>query len=431
MQVSVESPSHIERRLTVVVPFEQVEEAFDKRIVKIAKTAKFKGFRPGKVPLEQVKQMYGQTARQEALSEIIQSTLYSALDQEKLNPVGAPMVEPRTVVPGQPLEYIATIEVLPAISNVNFELTQVEKEITTVEDKDVDNVIEKLREQNAKWNVVNREANNKDQIIIDFVGTIDGQPFAGGEAKNYAITLGSKMMLPGFEEGLLGAKADENRTISLTFPENYFAKDVAGKVAEFAIQVKKVFEAELPPLDENFVKRLGVKSGQYDDLKREINKNLQREANRLMKAKLKKKIFDHLVEKNPIEVPKALIERETNRLHDQLHPHHGKEHAHSDEEMATFQTMAKQNVILGLLMAELMKQHAISPDANRMQEVIQEMASAYENPEEVVSMIQKDKKNRAEIEMQVLEEQVMAKMLESVLVTEKIIPYQDFVKGHI
>ena len=427
MQVSVESPSNIERKLTVVVPFERIDEAFEKRLVKIAKTAKVKGFRPGKVPLDHVKQMYGQTARQEALSEVIQSSLYSALHQEKLQPVGVPMVEPKAVMPGQPLEYVATIEIMPVIKTVNFQVAKLEKEMTTIQETDINNVIDKLRQQHAKWNVVERGAKENDQVLLDFTGTMDGKPFAGGEAKNYPIILGSKMMISGFEEGLLGAKNNEERVIDITFPENYFAKEVAGKAAQFKIQVKKVYEPQLPELDETFVKKLGVKNGHLDELKTEIKKNLLREIDRQIKSKLKAKIFNQLLEQNPLEVPKSLIEKEAKRIHHQLHPHHGNEdHAHSADEMATFDNAAKQNVILGLLVAELIREYNLLPDAVRVDAFIQELASSYEKPDEIINWYQKNKKNRAEIEMQILEEQVMEKLLERIEVTDKMISYTEF-----
>lgn len=429
MQVSVESPNNIERRLTIVVPFQKVDEAFDKRILKIAKTAKIKGFRQGKVPLEHVKQAYGQTARQEALSEVIQSSLYTALNQEKLSPVGVPMVEPKAIMPGQPLEFIATIEILPTIQEVNFKLDKLEKETTTITDQEVETVIQKLREQHAKWNPVQRAAKELDQVLIDFKGSIDGKPFAGGEAKNYPIVLGSKTMIPGFEEGLLGAKPGEERIVDVNFPENYFAKEVAGKKAQFKMNLIKIFEAELPSLDEAFFKRLGVKSGNLNDLKLEISKNLNREIERLTRAKLKNQVFNKLIEQNPIQVPKALIENETKRIHDQLHPHHpGDDHHHSDQEMAGFRSAATQNVALGLLIAELIKKYNLAADVDRVNTYIHDIAATYEKPEEIVEWYQQNKKNRAEIEMQVLEEQVLEKLLEKVQVTVKEIKYQDFMK---
>lgn len=429
MQVSVESPSNIERRVTVVVPVEKLDEAFGKRIANLSRTATVKGFRAGKVPVDIIKQRFGDTARQEALSEVIQSSLYAAINQEKLNPVGVPMVEPKTIVPGQPLEFVATFEILPSVGSVEFNLNSIEKEISTITDEDIERVVKHLRDQHVTWKKVDREANEKDQVIIDFAGSIDGKPFSGGEAHAYPIVIGSKMMIPGFEDGLIGMKEGHAKSIPVTFPENYFAKEFSGKQAEFSVKMIKVSEPSYPEIDSAFAKKLGVKSGEISDLKSDIRKNLERELARLIQQKLKAKVFACLLEKNPIDVPKALVEREANRLHNELHPHHGQhDHNHSEAEMQGFKDSAKQNVILGLLVGELVKKYNIIPNKERIESFITNLAASYENPEEVMKWYKTNKRQMAEVEMRVLEEQVLEKLLESVQVTEKMLSYNDFVK---
>lgn len=428
MQVSVEAPSNIERRVTVVVPVEKFNEAYDNRIAKLSKTAKVPGFRPGKVPVHVIKQRFGDSAHQEALSDVIQSSLYAAINQEKLNPVGTPMVEPKSIVPGQPVEFVATFEVLPPVGQVRFEANNIEKFVSVITDADVTKVIEHLRQQHVTWRKVDRAAQDKDQLTLDFTGSIDGKLFDGGQAHDYPIVLGSKSMIPGFEEGLVGIKPGEERTISVTFPENYFAKEFAGKAAEFATKAIKVSEPSYPELDENFIKKMGVKSGVLDDLHVEIRKNLERELNRMVKAKLKMQVFNTLLDQNAVEVPNSLIEREASRIHDQVHPHHGHDHSHTEAEMEGFKVAAKRNVILGLLVGELVKQHNMTPDIERVQALITMHASAYEKPEEVISWYSSDKRRLAEIEMQVLEEQVMEKLLEGVQLTEKMLSYDEFAK---
>lgn len=429
MQVSVESPSNIERKVTVIVPVEKMDEAYGKRIASLTKTAKVKGFRTGKVPVDIIKKQFGETARQEALSEVIQSSLYAAIHQEKLNPVGVPMVEPKTITPGQPLEFVATFEVLPSVGKVNFELKSLEKQIATITEEDINKVITHLREQHITWKKLDRAAAEKDQVVIDFTGTIDGKPFSGGQAHEYPIVIGSKMMIPGFEEGLIGMKAGEERVVPVTFPENYFAKEFAGKAAEFKTKMIKVSEPVYPELNEAFAKKLGVKSGRVEDLQVEIRKNLERELDRLIQSKLKTQVFGKLLEQNTIEVPKSLIEREANRLHNELHPHHGQqEHNHSEAEMQGFKDAAKQNVMLGLLVGELVKQYNVIPSQERIQHFIDTMASSYENPEEVKKWYQSNKRQMAEVEMRVLEEQVLEKLLEGIAITEKMLSYSEFVK---
>lgn len=429
MQVSVEAPSKLERRLTVTVPVEKFNEAYDKRIAGLAKNAKIAGFRPGKAPLNVVKQRYGDSARQEALSDVIQSSLYDAINQEKLNPVGVPTVEPKMIMPDQPLEFIATFEVLPEVEGFRFEMNALEKQVATITDEDTQKVIDHLRAQHTTWAKVDRAAQDKDQVVIDFRGSINGVVFAGGEAHDYPIVLGSKSMIPGFEEGILGMKPGDEKTIQVTFPEGYFSAEMAGKAAEFAIKVISVSQPELPEMNEAFVKKLGIKSGDIADLQAEICKNLERELERVISTKLKGQIFDKMLEQNALEIPKALIEREASRIHDEVHPHHGHQHDHSAEEMAAFNDAAKRNVALGLLVAEVVKQHNISADKNRVQAFLTKLSSAYENPAEVMDWYAKNKRAYSEIEMQVLEEQVIEALLKDVKVTEKMLSYNELISN--
>jgi trigger factor len=432
MQVSVEATSKLERRLTVVVPVEQLDQAYDKRIVKFSKTAKVDGFRPGKIPLDYIKQRYGQAARQEALSEVIQTSLYEAINQEKLQPVGVPTVEPKSVLPGQPLEFVATFEVVPTLEAVKFDMKAIEKQVATITDADIEKVLTHLLEQHVVWQQVSRPAQLKDQAVIDFTGSIDGKPFDGGEAHEYPVILGSNTMIPGFEEGLVGLKTGDEKTIKVTFPANYFAEQFAGKGAEFVVKAIRISEPKLPELDEGFIKKLGIKSGQLDELRAEVRKNLDREVERVIKAKLKAQIFDHLLAQNEIEIPKALIEREAKRIHDEMHPHHAGEadHGHSEAEMAAFNEPAKRNVMLGLLVSEIIKQHSVTPDQQRIQAYITQLSSAYENPAEVAKWYLSNKRARAEIEMQVLEEQVTEKLLENIKITEKTLSYNELITGN-
>ncbi|MES2218614.1 MAG: trigger factor [Pseudomonadota bacterium] len=431
MQVSVESPSKLQRRITVTVPLEQLDAAYDKRIQQILKTAKIKGYRPGSSKaLDRVKELYGNAARQEALSEVIQSSLYDAITQEKLNPVGTPQVEPKSIAPGKPLEYIATFEVLPEIEGVKFAAKTIEKQVSKITKADIDRVLDRLREQHVTWNEVDRGAADKDQVVIDFRGALDGKTFKGGEAHDYPVVIGSKTMIPGFEEGLIGIKKEEEKIINVTFPENYFATELAGKKVEFTINAHKVSAPSLPEMNEELIKKFGIASGNVEELRTEINKNLENELERVTSNKLKSQIFDLLLEQNPMEVPAALIEREAKRIHDEMHPHHaGKEHDHSPQEMTTFNEAAKRNVILGLLIGEVIKQHKLKPDSERVQQHITKMSAAYEKPEEVIKWYQGDKRRLGEIEMMILEEQVLEKLLESVTVNDKMLDYSDLIKG--
>lgn len=430
MQVSVESPSKIQRRVTVVVPVEKFDEAYDQHMRKLSKTAKINGFRPGKIPLEIIKQRFGDAVMQEALSKLIETSLYSAIQQEKLNPVDVPRVEPKMMVPGQPIEFVATFDVLPLIDAIHFSVNELEKQVGEVTEADIDRVIGHLQNQYIVWNKVDRTAQEKDQVVIDFKGTIAGVPFQGGEAHDYTIVLGSKMMIPGFEDGLVGMKAGESKILKITFPEDYFAKDVAGKETEFNVKMIKVNEGTQPAVDEAFIKKLGVKSASVDDFRAEIRQNLNRELDRVVKLKLKTQVFDKLLEQNQVEIPRALVEREANRIHNELHPHHkGHDHGHSAAEMQPFFQAAERNVALGILVGEFVKQHDIKPDKERVKLFITNLSSAYENPAEVSKWYMENEKALSQVEMEVLEEQVMEKLLEGVKITEKMLTYNELVSN--
>jgi trigger factor len=428
MQVSVEAPTKLKRRLTITVPAEQLSKAYDERLIQLSKTAKVKGFRPGStIPVSQIKLMYGESVRREVLSDVIQSSLTDALKQENLRPAGLPTIEPKNIANDQPLEYIASFDIFPEISSVKFDAKQIEKQTAEITEEDISKVIERLRDQHVTWKQVERAAQLKDQVIMDFSGSIDGKVFAGGEAHDYPVMLGSNTMIPGFEDGLLGAKAGDVKTICVTFPENYFAKEVAAKKAEFTVTIHKVSEPEFPEIDEDLVKKFGIPTGSLEELRAEISKNLQRELERLISSKLKAKVFDLLLEQNPLDVPDVLIENEAKRIHDEMHPHHGgKEHHHSDAEMAEFNEPAKRNVLLGLLVSEFVKQKEIKPDASRVMAHITKLSTAYENPAEVIKWYTSDKNRMAEIELMILEEQVIEKLLENTTVTEKKQSYSDF-----
>jgi len=424
----VEAPNKLERRVTVIVPIEKLEEAYSLRISNLAKTAKVNGFRKGKIPLDYIKQRYGDSARQEALSEVIQKSLYAAINQEKLNPVGVPTVEPKTVLPGQPLEFVATFEIMPEVNTVHFDLTTLERQVATIQDVDIDYVLQHLRQQHTQWIKVDRAAQAKDQVLIDFQGSIADKPIEGGEARDYAVVIGSHSMIPGFEEGLIQMQSGEEKTIQVTFPENYFSKEYAGKDAQFLIKMHRVLEPKIPEMDQAFITKMGVKTGNLEDLRVEVRKNIEREAKRVMKEKVKKQVFDHLIEKNPLDIPKALIEREAQRIHNELHPHHaGKEHGHSEKEMAAFNESAKRNVVLGLLVARLLKDHQITLDKSRITAHIERLASVYENPSEVVKWYGTDKRAKADVEMFILEEQLVEKIVDTLQVTEKIVSYNELI----
>ncbi|MDB6048875.1 MAG: tig [Pseudomonas sp.] len=428
MQVSVENTTALERRMTIGVPAERIETEVNKRLQQAARSAKIPGFRPGKVPMSVIRQRYEDGARQEALSELIQATFYEAVVEQKLNPAGAPSVEPKTFEKGKDLEYVATFEVFPEFTVAGFDSIAVERLSADVADADLDKMLEILRKQNVRYEVVERVAQNDDQLSIDFVGKVDGEVFAGGSATGTQLVLGSGRMIPGFEEALVGAKAGEERVLNLTFPENYQNLDLANKAVEFTVTVNTVSEPKLPELNEEFFTQFGIKETGVEGFRTEVRKNMERELRQAIKSKVKNQVMDGLLTSNPIDVPKALLDNEVNRLRVQAVQQFGGNIKPDQLPAELFTEQAKRRVELGLIVSEVVKQFDLKPDDARVRSMIQEMASAYQEPEQVVSWYYKNEEQLNEVRSVVLEEQVVDTVLQKASVTDKSVSYEEAVK---
>ncbi|PSS52757.1 trigger factor [Pseudomonas sp. BBP2017] len=428
MQVSVENTSALERRMTIAVPAERVENEVNKRLQQTARRAKVPGFRPGKVPMSVIRQRYEDAARQEAFGDLVQASFYEAVVEQKLNPAGAPAVEPKSFEKGGDLEYVATFEVFPEFTVAGFDSIAIERLSAEVADADLDNMLEVLRKQNVRFEAADRAAQNEDQLNIDFVGKVDGEVFAGGSAKGTQLVLGSGRMIPGFEEGLVGAKAGEERVLNLSFPEDYQNLDLAGKAAEFTVTVNSVSEPKLPELNEEFFAQFGIKETGIDGFRAEVRKNMERELRQAIKTKVKNQVMDGLLAANPIEVPKALLENEVNRLRVQAVQQFGGNIKPEQLPAELFEEQAKRRVVLGLIVAEVVKQNELKPDEARVREMIQEMASAYQEPEQVVAWYYKNDQQLNEVRSVVLEEQVVDTVLQKATVTDKSVSYEEAIK---
>ncbi len=427
MQVSIEATGGLERRMTVEVPEERIEKEVQNRLQQLARTTKLKGFRPGKVPLKVVAQQYGGQVRQEVLEQVIQSSFYEAVQQEKLHPAGNPRIEPQSLEKGKNLAYTAVFEVFPEFEPAPIEGVSLEKTVGEVSDADVDKMFETLRKQRTRWNPVEREAKEGDRVVVDFKGTIEGEEFKGNAGQEVPITLGSKRMIDGFEERLVGVKAGEAHTLDLTFPADYAYKEVAGKPVQFMVTVKSVAEAELPELDEEFAKSFGIQEGGIDGLREEVRKTMQRELRQTLKAKVKQQVMDKLLEINSIEVPKALVDSEAKVLADQMrqnmHVPQGKKGV--DLDPAMFEEQARRRVSLGLLLSEIIKRNELKADADKVRETIEELAAGYEHPEEVVKWYYGDRRRLSEVESLVLEDQVVDWALSHAQVDEKQVSFDE------
>ena len=314
MQVSVETTSNIERRMTIGVPAQEIDQAVQKRLQETARTVKMNGFRPGKVPMRVVKRRFGDSVRQEIVGEVMRDNYIKALQEQDINPAGWPKFEPKTMEEGKDLEFVAIFEVLPEVELGDFSKISVEKPKAEIADKDVDTMIDNLRRQQATMKSVKRKSKNKDVVLIDFKGTVDGEEFEGGAAENHKLTLGSGQMIPGFEKGIVGGKAGEELEIEVTFPEDYQNEELAGKPAKFDIRIHEVQEPQLPELDAEFFKKFGIDAEDEATFREEVQKNMERELKQAVSNKVKNDVVEGLLESTELEVPASLVDQEIDRL---------------------------------------------------------------------------------------------------------------------
>ena len=415
MQVSVEAGEGLERKLTVQVPAETVELEVNNRLNSIKNTVKVDGFRPGKVPLKVIKQKYSGTILQEVAGELMQRTFREALTQENLNPAGDPEIKTQDLALGQAMEYTATFEVYPEVELAPVADLSIEKTEASVEDADVDNMIEVLRKQKVDWSEVDRACADEDRISIDFVGSIDGEKFDGGSANDMPMVLGAGQMIPGFEENLKGLKTSEETTFKVPFPDDYAAKELAGKEAEFAVTVKKVEEPKLPEIDEEFAKAFGVESGDAEQLKTEIKANMERELTKRLRSLLKEKIMDALVDANPVDVPSAIVSQEAETLKKQTEA----QTPGSNLPVDVFMDDAKRRVQLGMVLAEVAKVSAINIDADMIKSRVEEMAKDYDDPDEFVRYYMGNQEMLGGIQTLVMEDKVVDWVAEQATVASK------------
>lgn len=434
MQVSLETTSGLERRLTVGVPAEQVENEVENRLKQAARNVSIKGFRKGKVPLSVVKQRFGAGIRQEVVGDVISRSFYAAVQKENVKPAGQPSIQPKQLDVGKDLEYVATFEVYPSVtlSDVSaYEITNYKADVT---EADVDNMIDVLRKHQASWTVTDRAAAEGDQVDINFVGTKDGVEFAGGKADNHKLVLGSKSMIPGFEEGIVGLKAGEQKTISVTFPADYQADELKGAAAEFAITVNSVSEAQLPELKKEFFQKFGVEKGGEKQFRKEVKSNMDRELANALKAKVKGQVMDALIASHTTEIPKALVANEIQVLRNQMLQRFGGQQQNFDVKSllpdTMFQEEATRRVTLGLIVGEIVKANKLKPDAKRVRAMIEEIASTYQEPKEVVEYYNSNQELLAGVESAVLEDQVVDYILGQAKVTDVETNYDEIIKAN-
>ncbi len=414
MQVSVENTSALERRMTVQIPAEQVDSVVKTRLQSMTRTVRLDGFRPGKVPFKVVERKFGPQVRLEALGELISSTYQEAIQQQNLRPAGDPRIEPPQSEGGETLQYVATFEVYPEFEPAAVSAIKVTRPKAEVTDADVDGMLEKLRKQRVSWEPKDAAAAVGDRVIIDFVGTIDGESFSGNKASNLPLELGSKTMIDTFEDQLVGAKAGEERSIEVNFPADYSFADVAGKPARFEVKISQVQAARLPELDDSFADSFGISGGGLQGLRAEVRRNMERELNQTIKNKVKRQVFDALMEQNAIDVPKALVSSEVDALARQA-----EQQGMQSGGREAFENEASRRVALGLIIGEIIRRNQLQVDPERVRAEVENLSASYEKPEEVVQYYYSNRDALAGVQSYVMEDIVMDWVLEQAQVTEE------------
>jgi len=419
MRVTVESTGVLQRRVEVALPAARVEQLFKDRLTQFSRTARLKGFRPGKVPLKVVEQQFGAQLREEVVSELVRSSFAEAVSQEKLEPVGGPRIETLTAPTGEELRYAAVFEVYPTVLLAGLDglaVTRPEAEVTSA---DVDAMLDNLRRQRVTYRAVERPAGATDRVKIDFEGKIDGVAFDGGKADNAEVVLGAGRMLPDFEKGLEGVTAGSTKSFPVTFPVDYGQPALAGKTAEFTATVHEVAEEVLPEINDEFCLAFGVAEGGVEQLRREVEDNMRRELESTIKGRLKNQLFEGVLAANPIEVPQSALESQIQRLQVDWLRRMGvtPEQIKEAPPREPFEATARRRVALGILIDEIAKAEKMTPDARKVEEHIETAAIGYPDPEDAARQIRDNAQLMSQVHSSVIEEQVAEWLLARATVT--------------
>ena len=430
MRVSIETTEGLERKMTIAVPGEQVNTAVNARLQEAAKNVNLKGFRRGKVPFKVIKGKFGKGVRQEVVGELMSQTYYEAISQESLKPAGQPKIEATNVIEGEDLEFTAIFEVYPEITLPDFSKIEVERLSAEIEDADIDEMIMTLRQQRQIWEVVERPAAIDDRVNIDYVGTLGGEEFERGRGSGTNLVLGSERMIPGFETGIVGNSSGEVFVLTLEFPGEYYNEELAGKQVEFELTLNSVSTQVLPEIDEEFFKSFGIEEGGEPAFREEVSSNMRRELKVSSRSKLKNQVMDALIDAVDVSVPATLIAGEIQQLRDQAIQQIGAgkniDPAMLPDDLFTDQ--ARRRVVLGLILGEVVQQHKITADPVRVREAVEELASTYESPDDVVNWYYGDKEQLGTVESTVIEDKVFDHIIDTANVRETRLSYQEVIK---
>jgi trigger factor len=419
MQVSVESTGALDRRMTVQFPPDRVDSEVEKRLRALTRRVRIDGFRPGKVPLKIVQQRYGGGVYQEVLGEVLQESYREAIEQQGLVPAGGPSIEPKMMEPGKPIEYVASFQVFPEVAVADLSDVAIERPVAEIDAADVEKVIESLRRQHQSWNEVQRPVAEGDRVTLDFTGTLNGEPFDGGQAEGFAVEVGAGRLLKDFEAQLVGLEPGTEKTIDVPFPEDYPAENLRGQTVQFALKVHKVEEPRLPEVDADFARLFGIPDGDVDKLRAEVRANMTRELGQNIKARVKKQVMDALVERHDFELPASLVRGEVDRLRAETEERFGGASKTQPFPDSLFEEEAKRRVRLGLVVRAILTAERIELDRTRLDAELDTLAQTYEQPDEVKRHYRSHPQTMAGLESLVLEDQVVDWVLAKAQVTDK------------
>ena len=423
MMVSVEALKGLERRMQVSVPASRVEQQVDKRLLNVSRTARIKGFRPGKAPIHVVRKHYGMQVREEVVNDLIRETFAEAIKREQLVPAGGPRIEPLAADKGD-LKYSATFEIYPKIELKGVEGMELVRPTAVVADADVDAMLESLRKQRPDFIAVDRPA-GRQLLTIDFEGRLDGEPFEGGKAEGHQFALGAGRMLKDFEDGLRGAKAGETRSFDVTFPADYPAKTLAGKTAQFSVTVKAVEDTRLPEVDDQFCKAFGVESGGVEALRAEVRDNMERELVQAVSGRMKSQVMDKLLAANPLDLPAVLVDQEIRDMQIEALRRMGARNANQLPPRQPFEANARRRVSLGLLLNEVIRSAGIQINAAKVQSRLDELVAGLEDPDSARRQYLENEDAMRQLQMMVLEDQVVEHIVGKANVTDKRAAFKD------
>ena len=428
MQVSITATGGLERRLEVAIPAAQIDGEVAQRLNKISRTARLKGFRPGKAPLAVIRQQYGEQVHGEVINDLMRASFSEAVAREKLNPAGGPRIEPIAMEPGSDLKYAAVFEVLPEIRLQPLSELSIERPVASVTDQDLEAMIDTLRKQRPVYNEVSRGVANNDRATVDFVGKIDGAEFDGGSGEGVPIVVGANQVMKEFEDALIGAKAGETREFNATFSAEHTNKKLAGKTATFNVKIVKVEEQSPAPLDEAFAKGFGIADGNIDNLRNEVRANMDRELEAAVRQAIRTQVLEGLYSRNPLELPRQLVEETIQELQVEMLRRAGVRDAKQMPPREPFEQPARRRVALGLLMSELVRSSNLKVSREAVQEKLNELAASYSNPEEVRRAYLQNADMMRQIESQVLEAQAIEHVLSQAKVTDKPSSFAELTK---